>query len=814
MSAGRLHVDPRTLTRLGFPRILRELASRAATEEGRARALEIRPLGDPAAIDDISSQVRELMTLLQRGERLDFDGITDLAPLVQRAEKGGILEGLELVRAARFCHGVDRIRRFLVRASAADSRLARRASELPDLRDTAREIDRVLTDDGVIKDSASPQLAELRARAASLQQGLRGRIDHLKNSLEEFLQDPYYTIWEDRYVLPVIIEKKSNVAGIVHGISRSGATVYIEPQELVDMNNRLKLLKEEIHQMELAILGELSEEVAEVAEPLARAGELLVELDVLNARARLAEHWDGAVPTIVPRGELKLLAARHPILALSQDVVPNNVVLDQGHRLLIISGPNAGGKSVLLSTVGLCVLLASAAIPIPADGATVLPLFSSLYVVLGDLQDLDEHLSTFTGHLSELRRVVSEARADDLMLIDEIITGTDPDQGAALAASFLMEVAEIGCHCLVTTHYQKLKALGLTDQRFLNGAVGMDIQTHRPTYRFAPGLPGISSPLDVARSLGVAPRILERAETMLSEQGDILQKALAGIQEREQEALRLAQDARKQLEEAENLRARHAAALEQVQKDSRKLIATRYEEAVREVSDALTEVRRVVAELQKGNMRAGLVEERRRRVREVEERLTKKAKEFETPPEEVASIITDDRVLKPGEEVFHTRLARKGKVIDGPDAAGMYRIQMGVMTTRVSLTDLALPKAQPKEKPKDSWSRRPPKSNVQYEQVVAAREVDLRGERVEEAVEKLNRALDDAILGNEPELRIIHGHGTGALRAAIRTLLAGNREVVHFRPGEKNEGGDGATIVYFQESAVPKAPQPLDPRDF
>jgi DNA mismatch repair protein MutS2 len=815
ISEKKLEVASKTLTRLGYFRILDELANRTATEDGAIRAKALVPMSEGDAIRAISDRVQELLTLLNNGELFSFEGVSNITPLATRGARGGVLEALELVRVSRLCSAAARIRSFLLKNQV--SALQDMAQEIPDLAGLAKDINRVVTDDGMIKDTASPELADMRSRAIGIQGGLRTRIDQLKNSLVQFLQDPYYTIWEDRYVLPVKIERKSFVSGILHGISRTGATVYIEPTELVEMNNKLKLLKEEIYQVEQALLADLSDLVGHTSQPLLAAQDQLFELDMLRAMADLANAWEGATPSLSEAGKLRLVQARHPILALAgKKVIPNDIILEEQERMLVISGPNAGGKSVLLSTVGLCSLLAATGIPIPASSTSILPLFSGLHVVLGDLQDIDEHLSTFTGHLTELDHVTKIANEGDLILIDEIITGTDPDQGAALAASFLQTLAGTGCRTLVTTHYQKLKALGLTDPRFVNGAVGMDSESHTPTYKFSPGLPGVSSPLEVAKSLGVPTHILDQARTMLSDDGDVLQHALNLISKREQEAAAMVDKAAEEAAAAEGLRLKRQEALERIERDVQSMVAKRYKEAVAEVGDALTEVKRIVADLQRGKLRAGLVEERRRRVSSIEERLTKKAKELEEPPKETGAAIPEGQKLKAGTEVFMIKLGRNGKIVDGPDPQGQYRVQLGIMSMRAKISDMKLPKTKSvpaKQKQRDSWYQKPEKSSIQVSTYSnASREIDLRGVRVEEGLDRLNKALDDSVLADQPELRIIHGHGTGAMKAAVRSLLSSHPDVVHHSPADRNQGGDGATNVFFSKEAIPKKPQ-IDPAD-
>ncbi len=805
-----LHVSKKTLVRLGFPRIRAALSAYAASEEARA-TLDAAPLmADKAAITDALARTAALQALVVRGEALPLDGLRDPAELLDRAERGGILDGPELITVADVCAVVGRLRRF--REPRRDTLLALEDlfDRLPDLGGVAAAINALCEPDGRIRDEASPELAELRSRAASLHQGLRDRIDRMTKDqeLEEVLQEPWFTLREDRYVLPVRAERKSLVEGIVHGVSNTAATVFIEPQDLVEANNRLKLLQEEILQLERALLAEATRGVARAAEGINEGVEAAVHIDAYHARAHLAASWDGQVPALDEGGAVHLRGARHPLLLLSGgEVVPNDLDLDDPGRVLVISGPNAGGKSVLLATVGHCVLLAAAGIPIPASGDSRLPVVTALSVVLGDLQDLEEHLSTFTGHLSELHRVTEEAAAGDLVLIDEIVTGTEPDQGAALAAGFLLELADRGCPVLVTTHYQKLKALGLTDPRFVNGAVGLDPETHRPTYRFAVGLPGVSSPLEVAADLGVRGRVLDRAREFLSGEEDLLQRGLATIQAQQDELTVLHKEASEARDAAAAVKTRHEAALARLEKDARIAVAAKVTEATEDVQEALREVGRIVASLQKGPVRQGLVEERRRRVQEVHKQLETKAKALNAEVTGEAKPLEADAVLAPGTQVFLTTLSRRVEIVDGPDDQGRYRVRFGTMTLRASRGELAKDTGKA---PKRVGAVRRGTKEYRPTSAGAPVEVDLRGARVDEGLDRLDKALDEALLGGGQTLRIIHGHGTGAMRTGVRKALDRSPHIVRQRPGRRNEGGEGVTIAYLEDinDELPKVEGP------
>ena len=787
----------KTLGQIGFVKLRTALAQRCSSEVAAQTMEKLSPgaLGPESLA--LLAQVYELQGLRERGEPVPMGSLTDLRPLFERTRRAGVLEGKELLLVARLAEEFSDLRVFHTAHQGELARSRELFDALPELGDLAEEIRWCIDDEGLVQDQASFELAQVRQRLLGVTRGIRERVDGMTRdkALAPYLQEPWYTLREHRFVLPVIAEKQTLVKGIVHDVSRSGETVFIEPQELVEANNRLKMLVDEAQRLEQAVLADLSRRVEAAADQLEAGLGLGYQLDGLCARARLGQELDGKVPTV--GGPLALLRARNPLMVLQgQGVVPCDLVLPEGKRAVVISGPNAGGKSVLLSTVGNCVLLAATGVPIPASGDSSLPAYRGLRVVMGDLQSVEEKLSTFSGHIAELARLSREAGPDELVLIDEIVTGTEAEQGGALAAAFLEDLVGQTGSILVSTHHQKLKALGLAHGAFENGAFGLDPVSGKPNFQFHLGAPGASSPLPLAEAMGMKPAIVTRARELLGDKNDLLAGALARLHQKTTEVEAAKAQAETAREATEGLERKYRAGLVRIEKESKRMVEERVEEALKDVRESLATVRGLVASIQKGENRPGFIEHRRRAMADEEKKLEARAAELKLARNSGAAAVPEDATLKVGDRVLLTKLGKEGVIQGGPDNSGYYRVRIGGLSTQASRSELMLP-------PADSAKPVALKSGYTVQaDTRSASQTDLRGMTVEEAIDELTRSMDSALLSGAICLRVIHGHGTGRLKEAIRKELKRWKQVVAQKPGSRGEGGDGVTIVWFE--APPK----------
>ena len=793
----------RTLQDLAYADVLGALGARCRTEVGRERAL-LRPFLDGAdSVRAALARVEEARALLEQAEPLPLDGVVDVRGNVDRAAKGALLDPSELHACARTLFAFLRTREALLARAADFPILAAIAQSLPALEALAARLEVSFEADGTLSERASPALREARAHVRGLHRAIKSRLETLLHepAFILHLREAYYSVRNGRYVLPVLAQDRADVPGIVHNASQTGQTLFVEPQLLVGLGNDLAIAESVVLEEERRVLQELSGRVGAQAEALQAGVVAASELDEAEAAARLAKALDAAPPELEPEeGPLQLLQLRHPLLALrGVAVVPNEVALTQGVRALIISGPNAGGKTVTLTGVGLCALMVRAGLPIPAASGSRLPLYASVHSAVGDAQDLGQGLSTFSAHVAELKRIGEAAGPGSLVLIDEIAADTDPREGAALAIAFLEELLGRGARALVTTHLEELKALTHIDARFLNARVGFDARRMAPTYRLQLGAAGSSSALELAERMGLSPQVVARARALAAGAGGPLSQALVAL-EAERRELGLATDAARAVAadaatRAQDLEEARRAAVEQARAAAAEGAAARAEEAKR----SLAEVSALLAEL-----RAKASVERAEAVRST---IALQAKEALARAE--ASRVQHARARAPaqaglavGQRVHHLGLGRDVEVLalEGDEAlvaAGSLKLRAAKDVLAGAREAAAPPRRGASGRREAAQERARAAAPAPLE--AGVRRCDVRGLRADEALREVEGFLDRAFRDGEPAVLVVHGHGTGALRQALRAALSASPYVQSHQPGEAYQGGDGVTRVALRD---------------
>ncbi len=789
-------VSERVLEMLDWGTLEASLAAETVTAGGRRLATS-RQWADDDEVEARLDEVSEARSLLEAGRDPFHGGPHALDPHLAQASKGKILGGVELLTVGEALRGGRLTRQALSRQRLRAPRLCSLAELLPDLSDLERVLLRSLDSRGRLLDDASPELAEVRREVHQLTSRIQKQMAAALTSsaYAPHLQDQFYTLRAERYVLPIKIEARSRVRGIVHDVSASGTTVFVEPEEVVDLNNRLRYAELAEEREALRVLTALTGRVAESLEAIRETMDAMSGIDLIMARARLADRLGACRPRVVPEARLALRTARHPLLALrGEAVVPNDIVLGGETRALILSGPNAGGKTVALKTVGLAVLMTRAGIHLPAGEGSVVGCFGRVHADIGDDQSLAESLSTFSGQVAQMIRFLEGSDARTLVLLDEIIVGTDPTEGAALAQSILERLVDQGACLLVTTHYPLLKELAAQDRRFENASMEFDPKTHRLTYRLIPGFPGRSGALEIAQSLGLDTGVVGRARALLGSDRRELEQRLRRLDD-----LRLALDTEKR--EAQRSRAESEEAKRKWVEKLREIEQAR-EQVSREMKVALdAEIRRahreiasVIRELQrKGTARqAG---EARKRIVRLEDRL-----EARMPPPAPPQPETDWSRVAPGARVRLRRLGTDAELITGPNASGKVQVLVGGKRMWIGGAEVA--PAPPRE---DAGSpSRPPAPAARSSSRDDAPEtrtntLDVRGLRAEDAESRLIYFLDRLYAEGETTAYLIHGHGTGALKSRLRAYLAESPYVSDFRPGDPHRGGDGVTVITLED---------------
>lgn len=785
-------INDKALRELGWAQLCAELAGRARTPMGREKCAALLPGDDPDAARARLLRIEEARGLRRFDRELPLADALDVRPSLQRAQREGALEPGELVQIARLIRATESARRFCF--SQADRaplhfELAQTLSELSPL---ASELERAFDAAGKLVDTASALLAELRERARGLHRAIKARIEELlgDEGIVPMLRDTYYSVRGDRYVLPVLAEHKSHLPGIVHNASNSGQTLFVEPQQLVELGNQLTIAEAGALEEEQRILAELSGAVGRRAAELSRDVETLAVLDEAAAGARLADDLDAGAPAVGAWNDgFDLRRARHPLLLLRRrggQVVANDIALPAPASALVVSGPNAGGKTVTITAVGLFALMARAGLPLSAEAGSRIPFYRTVYTAIGDEGDLARDLSTFTAHLTALKWILEAAGPGTLVLIDEIAADTDPREGAAIAVAALEKLVAAGAQVLITTHLEELKALALADKRFAPASVGFDLATLAPTYALELGKVGASSAVEIARRVGISEEVCARAREILGGGTSAVSQAVE-LLERERAA---AAQARRELEAAraavQSEKAQLAGERERLRELERATRAGAREELVADLRQRRAQVAQLVAQLQAAPTMAQAVEAERAVERAI----------AEEDREEAPAPAAEATPLAPGDRVRHLRLGTEGVVIEV--AGDQATVQMGIMKTKVPLDELA-PSQRPAasagfRRTREEKMQRAAGARAQPLEVTAPR-LDLRGERVDEALRALDVELDRCLRAGEETLHVLHGHGSGALKAAVREHLQRSPYVARARPAEQHEGGDGVTVA-------------------
>lgn len=817
-----MRVSPKTLSHLEWARILDRLAWHCRSPVAAARAARLEFAEDAEALDARLVRTTEARRLVDRGHHAPLGGLVDIDRAVGLAARGAVLEPEDLIAVGRVIETAARCRKYFGDLDDDAPTLAAIAAGLLDAPDLGRALLDTFDEHGDVADSASGELGFLRTRVSGLHEQLKQTVHGLLSApeFEGMLQDEYYTIREDRYVLPIRSGHKNHIDGIVHGWSGSGATVYIEPQSVVDANNKLMMAQAEVDREIRRILTRLSGQVGERARELRASQEALAQLDLAWAAGLLSKELDGSCPTLVDDGRLLLKRARHPLLVLGGvEVVPNDLALDRRQQVLVVTGPNTGGKTVALKTAGLATLMALAGLHVPADDGSLVPRVPGVYSDIGDEQSLDESRSTFSGHLANIIDIFRDLAPGSLVLLDELAVGTDPIQGAALAQAICEAFADRDTLVLVTTHYESLKALPFEDERFRNGAMGFDERSGTPTYHLTFDIPGASSGLRTARRLGLDARIVDRAAALAGPQQQALETVITRL-ERESHAARTAREEAEK-EQLRLLNARKAAEALQAKLDARlkEGIAKERDRALEEAR-ALRDELRALKKAMRDQARKADPKWIEKQQSAVEEKIAHVVAQKQAEAQRAAGPAPEPDELRPGQTVWVVSLNNEAELLEGPDDKGRCIVRAGIITATVDFEDL---RARAFGKSADARRGRIARNTARAEaraadpaparpadpEAAAAVEadwesappqapdntVDVRGLRAHEAIEAVERFLDGLVEREQRIAFIIHGHGTGALKREIRQWLKTSRYAREHRRGGRYEGGDGVTAV-------------------
>ena len=763
-------------------------------------------------IDQIQGQQRlcsETKVFYQTSDGFPLRGLKDISPILRKVDKpGAILEADQLLDVARVAQVAQNVKQKLAKLDERDfPSLYAIVDNLPTFPEVAESIARCISPEGDILDEASPALRSIRRRLASNRENIQSRLEAILHSAhhQKSIQENIITLRNDRYVIPIKQDAKSHFPGIVQGQSASGATVFIEPFSIVELNNNLHQLADDERQEIRRILLLLSDQVRGYLTDFETALEVLGELDFLGAKAQLSLDLDGVEPLLNRRGFVKLIAARHPLLEVNlqsqarkrklgvpERIVPTDLHIGDAFHTMAITGPNTGGKTVVLKTVGLLTLMAQSGLHIPAQSGSEIAVFDKIFADIGDEQSIEQNLSTFSSHMTKIIEILKGADENSLVLLDELGAGTDPTEGAALGMAILDGFSQHQARTIVTTHYGALKAYAHTQKEMENASMEFDWLTLRPAYRLLIGVPGSSNAIKIAQRLGMPDSILADAKAHMGGQAVAVEDLIVSMQQSQRELEAEREIVHQKIRTAETAYEQHEALISQFETERNQLKGAAEKEAAEILKNARKLVEQTIADVRREKASKESVRSAFGSIEKAQKELTA-SHQPENRSLEQSSTLPQIQV---GDKVRVKSLNRFGEVLAiSKNSKAPLKVQMGYVQMQVSYHEI---EAGPLQENNRNLS--PSVLDVQYSKAgVVKTELNLRGKMVNEALEKTDKYLDDAFLAGLSTVRIIHGKGTGALRIAIHELLSDHPLVDDFQLAPLNEGGAGATTITLNE---------------
>ncbi len=789
-------MDEKTLRTLEFDKIREMLSKHAVNDEAKERAHKISPLTELITVKSALADTDGAVVMICKYGSPPISAVSEVTSAIKRIKLGGNLSMAELLNIARVLKCAAQLKKY---SDGHEGVLDRYFDCLEKNNQVEEKISTSIISETEMADGASPELSNIRRKIARAGDKIKDLLNSMIHSphYQKFLQDPIVTLRNDRYVVPVKAEHKGDVHGIVHDVSASGGTLFIEPSSVVDANNELHTLavkeKEEIEK----ILAELTALVGEISEVIEYDYNAIIDLDILFAKAKLALEQKAVCPEMNGEGKISIQKGRHPLID-PKKVVPQDISLGYDFDTLVVTGPNTGGKTVVLKTIGLFTIMAQSGLCVPASDGTELAVFDGVYADIGDEQSIEQSLSTFSAHMTNIVGILDRFTQNSLILFDELGAGTDPVEGAALANAILNYVKNMGAKTVATTHYSELKIYALSTERVENASCEFNVETLSPTYRLLVGVPGKSNAFAISKKLGLSDYIIENSKELLSEETVKFEDVLSSIEENRRitESSRTQQEKLKKevadlkaqlVKERQALDRKREEILDRANKSAAEII----EKAKAETDEILEKMRTLQKEKDE--------KEALKAMEEVKRELgisLKKAKKAPNAPRISKPVKTNISALKPGMSVLITDLNDRGTILTIDKKAGTAQIQMGIMKTSAKLTSLVILEDETKK----NVEKFLPQKNVTSGSKTVKTEVDLRGMVLEEALLETDMFLDRAAMSSLSTVSIIHGKGTGVLRSGIHNMLRKHPHVKSFRLGRYGEGENGVTVVELKNS--------------
>ncbi len=797
-------MNDKALRILEYHKIINLLIDKATSLPGKEVCKKLTPMTELAAIEEAQQQTADAFTRLIKGGRIHFSDNKDISFSLKSLEIGSNLSASELLKIASSlaCAGRARSYARTERDEEISDSLNPLFEELEPLTPLQNEINRCIISEEEIADDASPNLKHIRRSINQTNDKIHSQLTNMVNtSYRTYLQDAVITMRNNRYCIPVKSEYKGNVPGMVHDQSSTGSTLFIEPAAIVSLNNQLKELalqeKEEIEVILATLSASCSEHIAALGHNL----KLLTQLDFIFAKAGLAIDMNASRPLFNNGHYIQIRKGRHPLLD-KKKVVPIDITLGKDFDLLIVTGPNTGGKTVSLKTVGLFTLMGQSGLHIPALDRSELSVFTEVYADIGDEQSIEQNLSTFSAHMTNTISILEHADENSLCLFDELGAGTDPTEGAALAIAILKHLHDRSIRTMATTHYSELKVFALTTSYVENACCEFDVETLRPTYRLLIGIPGKSNAFAISSKLGLSNEIIESAKQHISEEDESFEDLLADLENSRKTIEKERAEIESYKQEISSLKDKLTQKQERLDAQKDRILKEANEEARQILQDAKDVADETIRNFQKYNTGTSMKEMEKARTK-VRDKISEKNSKISQQAANPTHKILKPSQIKPGDMVKVVSMGLKGTVSSMPDAKGDMFVQCGIIRSKVNIKDLVLinEDAMPNN-PYKKQTARTTRSNTSRigasKTSTFSMEINLLGKTVDEAISELDKYLDDAYLSHAPSVRIVHGKGTGALRAAVQRYLKSVSYVKSFHLGEYGEGDAGVTIAEFK----------------
>ena len=787
-------MNQKVLKTIEYTKIIAMLKEEADSSLGKEIAEALLPSSEPEEVRKSLLETEDAENRIRLKGSLSFRGMTDIRLYFPRIRLGAALSIAELLHVEKILEFAEKARDF---AGETEDSLSVYFQALSPLEEVRREFQRAIESEERLSDDASKELSEIRRKEKGIEGKISDELNRTLNDKRSMLQEGVITLRNGRHVFPVKAEYKNAFHGIVHDESSTGATLFMEPLSIVQLENSLtellSLEKREVEKILLALTLRLQPEISALQENV----ECIAHLDFVFAKAKLGKKMEGIRPTVLEEKKVSLLDARHPLIP-GDKVVPISIHIGEGFRLLVITGPNTGGKTVCLKTLGLLQLMGQAGLLIPAFQGSSITVFREIFADIGDEQSIEQSLSTFSSHMTNTVKILAEADADSLCLFDELGAGTDPTEGAALALGILHDLFQRRVTTVATTHYAEIKLYALSEEGVENAACEFDVESLRPTYRLLIGVPGKSNAFAIAKKLGLSDAIIEDARGRIGEEDLHFEDLIADLEDTRRLAEREKLEIEQYKEEVERLKARARESTKGIEKGKDKILNRAREEAARILAEAKETADEIIKEIKKKeNGGSGSLE--------AEQLRTKLRKKLE----ENQSALGAQTVKGPSQTISLKNLALGdkvrllnmhgvvGTVTELPDKSGMFTVSAGILRTKVSAKEVEFIQHKEKEAPTRNQGKTAGLGRAKAMGI--SPEINLIGKMTADALPELNKYLDDAFLAKLPQVRIVHGRGTGALRKMVHECAKKNKHIESFRLGEYGEGSDGVTIVYFKK---------------